>query len=76
MEEIRRFVATSEGLQFQGRHRAEVYGLGRAGPYETTVRRAGQGGAWSVAALHGKDDWAEPGAGGAAHSRTRVSSVR
>jgi transposase InsO family protein len=26
MEEIRRFVAASEGLQFQGRHRAEVYG--------------------------------------------------
>ena len=26
LEEIRRFVAASEGLQFQGRHRAEVYG--------------------------------------------------
>jgi hypothetical protein len=26
MEEIRRFVAASEGLHFQGRHRAEVYG--------------------------------------------------
>ena len=26
MEEIRRFVEASEGLQFQGRHRAEVYG--------------------------------------------------
>jgi transposase InsO family protein len=26
MEEIRRFVSASEGLQFRGRHRAEVYG--------------------------------------------------
>jgi len=26
MEEIRRFIEASEGLQFQGRHRAEVYG--------------------------------------------------